>query len=81
MCKRGDTKLITVHHTGSIRHGNVFVDKCLVNIICALNTADVPIPTESSCCGHGEKAGYIKLSDGQILGIYPNKESFLENNP
>ena len=81
MCKRGQTKLVTVHHTGDIRHGNVSVDKCLVSIVCALNMADIPVPTEKSCCGHGKKIGHIQLSDGRILGIFPNKESFLENCP
>lgn len=81
MCKRDNTKLITVHHTGDIRYGNVNIDKCIADIVSALNMADIPIPTESSCCGHDEKVGYVELSDGRILGVFPDKKSFLKYCP
>lgn len=43
------------------------IDKCIHQIVAALNAAGVE--TVASCCGHGEKDGRIDLKDGRILII------------
>lgn len=73
MCERGDTVEVEVHHVGEIRLGLVDVDRCIAPIIKALNKGG--IATESSCCGHGERPGYIALSSGQELVFCKDKET------
>ena len=53
MCKHTETEKV------QIPSGEVVVDKCLANLVRALNTHD--IVTASSCCGHGEHDGFIKV--------------------
>ena len=79
MCKRGDTIEVVVDHVGEIREGIVDVDRCIAPIIKALNGAG--IATEGCCCGHGDVTGHITLSDGRILGIYPNRKVYLTHCP
>ncbi len=79
MCNRGDTVEVTVHHVGEIRLGIVDVDRCIAPLVRALNEAG--IATEGCCCGHGEVTGHITLTDGRILGIYPNRGIYLPHCP
>ena len=79
MCENGNTVEVQVHHVGEIRLGLVDVDKCIAPIISALN--EVGIATEGCCCGHGKTTGHITLTDGRILGIYPNRKVYLTNCP
>lgn len=80
MCKRGDTVRVSV--ISNMDDGETElrdVDKCLVPLIVALN--GYGIATEGCCCGHGEVTGHITLTDGRILGIYPNRKIYLAINP
>ncbi len=79
MCKRGNTVKVRVHHVGEIRLVNVDVDKCIAPIVRALN--DGGIATEGCCCGHGEMTGHITLTNGKILGIFPNRKIYLAHHP
>ncbi len=79
MCKQGNTVKVEVHHVGEIRLVDVDVDKCIARIIKALNEGGVA--TEGCCCGHGKVTGHITLTDGRILGIYPNRKVFLKHCP
>jgi len=81
MCKHGDTVKVEVHHVGEIRCVEVDVDRCLAPIVKALNQAGPPVPTEGCCCGHGKTTGHITLSDGRILGIFPNRKVYLPHCP
>jgi hypothetical protein len=47
----------------------VGIDKCIFDIICALNAEG--LETVASCCGHGKRAGSIILKDGRELVIFP----------
>jgi len=50
----------------------VDVDFCIADIVAALNAAG--IYTAMSCCGHGEKQGWVTLRDGRLLNVnYPQK--------
>jgi len=76
MCKQGNTIKMELHHVGEIRLGIANIDSCIASIIKALNKGNVY--TDGCCCGHGEISGYIHLTDGRYLGIYPNKAAFKE---
>ena len=54
--------------TGRIRG----IDICIADIVAALNAAN--IPTDASCCGHGEFIDAVILGDGRVLEIYPNQQ-------
>ena len=54
-------------HTGKFRWERKGVDKCIAQIVDALNSAGVY--TSGSCCGHGKTDGSIVLHDGRILVI------------
>lgn len=43
------------------------IDFCIVDLVAALNAAN--IPTVMSCCGHEEQDGVIYLEDGRQLII------------
>lgn len=79
MCKRGNTVKVTAHHVGEIRLVDVDVDRCIAPIVRALN--DGGIATTGCCCGHGETTGHISLANGKILGIFPNRKTYLTNYP
>ena len=63
MCKHGDEVVIT----GSLTGKRFAVDRCIVELVAALNHAG--ITTVASCCGHGETVGTIALHDGRELLI------------
>jgi tRNA(Phe) wybutosine-synthesizing methylase Tyw3 len=73
MCQWNDTincrVLVKAHlsHTGSDRWAIKPVDRCIADIVQALN--DAGIYTASSCCGHGKIPGSILLYDGRELVI------------
>ena len=50
------------------------IDKCIHDIIAALNTAN--LPTLACCCGHGKLPGRITLQDGRELMFFRNGEDF-----
>lgn len=60
-------------HTGKSYLKLVAVDECIFPIVKALN--DGGVPTEGSCCGHGEQFGSIILSDGRELIIAPDSKT------
>jgi len=47
------------------------IDICISDIVAALNAAN--IPTDASCCGHGEMMGSILLTDGRVLRVRFNR--------
>ena len=51
MCKHNDVELVVLNHKG------VYIDRCIVPYVKALNTNG--ITTAMSCCGHGEVEGSI----------------------
>lgn len=55
-----------------INHKKFRADKCLSDIIIALNKGG--IETVAHCCGHYEHWGNIVLSDGRELIIAPSFE-------
>jgi hypothetical protein len=73
MCRWGDTKLLKVlipahlSHTSEARWDTKAVDRCLADIVEALNAAS--IYTVTSCCGHGHEPSSIVLADGRELII------------
>lgn len=72
MCKWGTDKRVKLNEP--MRYSKrkyAFVDKCISDIIIALNKAH--INTIASCCGHFKDVGWIHLKDGRELQIfYPN---------
>jgi len=52
----------------------------MASLVLALNN-NKDLKTVGSCCGHGEVTGHVTLSDGRILGIYPDRGVYLANNP
>jgi len=50
---------------------NIYVDRCIADIITALNRHG--IKTIASCCGHGKIDGSIILEDGRHIRIEKNK--------
>lgn len=73
MCQWGDTVLLQVpipselSHTGEFRWETKAVDRCISDIVQALNSAG--IYTSSCCCGHGQSTGSILLQDGREILI------------
>jgi len=73
MCEWGDTVILNVpipaicSHTGKFRWADKPVDRCIANIVKALN--DAGIYTGGSCCGHKKTDGCISLHDGTVLTI------------
>lgn len=51
----------------STKRGNICADRCISDIICALNNSG--INTVASCCGHGKLLPSIVLRDGRELLI------------
>jgi hypothetical protein len=73
MCEWGDTVPLVVtvcaedSHTGKERLATKRVDRCISDIVRALNAGGVR--TRSCCCGHGKRMGSIILQDGRTLLI------------
>lgn len=73
VCAWGDAVVISVpipaalDHTGMMNWRQKPVDRCLSDIVAALNTAGVY--TSSACCGHGLEPGRIALHDGRELVV------------
>ncbi len=73
MCRWGDELIVPVlipahlSHNGRAHWANKGVDRCLADIVNALNKAGCY--TETCCCGHGKTAGSVKLQDGRELVI------------
>lgn len=71
MCKWGDSVVLDVEVpaslscTGEARRKAVGVDKCIADMVRALN--DGGVKTVASCCGHGKIPGTIILADDQHL--------------
>ena len=73
MCKHGDYVEIVVQGK------KIRVDQCLEHYILALNSNG--IITTDSCCGHGERIGYIRTySRGEYreIAIFPEGDISLE---
>lgn len=66
MCEWGNTVVVEID--GIPRD----IDKCIVPIICALNSAG--LKTIASCCGHGKQPGSIVLADGREIRIFDKYE-------
>lgn len=62
------------------RHGRdgIWCDPCLEPLIRALNTAGMA--TAASCCGHGKHPGWVMLTDGRDIVIYPDHMANLAVN-
>jgi len=60
------------------RGWRIETDLCIADIVAALNAAN--IPTEASCCGHGEMLGSILLEDGRHILVCPDLETGVEVN-
>lgn len=73
MCRHGDEVSLPVRvderdsHTGNAYHTHKAVDRCIADVVDALNSAE--IWTRTSCCGHGERDGEILLADGRLLVV------------
>lgn len=71
MCEWGDTVKVCVpipahlSYTGTFRWADKPIDRCLAQIVAALNNRG--IYTASCCCGHGKIEGSIVLQDGREL--------------
>lgn len=74
MCEWGDTVPVVVticaedSHTGKERLATKLVDRCISDIVRALNAGGVA--TRSSCCGHGAGEGSIILQDGREIVLH-----------
>lgn len=72
-CPCRDTTLVSViipadlSHTGQEHKAVKPIDRCISNLVIALNEAGVQ--TRGSCCGHGG-IGEIILSDGYIMKLH-----------
>ena len=73
MCKYGDEVLMFVpipaelSYTGNFRWDWKKIDRCISDIVKALNDAE--IYTANCCCGHGKTEGNIILHDGRVITI------------
>jgi hypothetical protein len=73
MCEWGNTKPLGVRvpanlsHTGKVRLKIVDIDKCIYDIVKALN--DAGIFTVASCCGHGKQLGSIILENNREMRV------------
>ena len=74
MCEWGNEIMVGIHIPGSHRRRLVAVDRCIADIVQALNVAGVV--TDASCCGHGKTNGSILLSDGRVIEIYPDRDAW-----
>lgn len=78
MCQHGDTVELPVpmpahlSHTGERRWAVKAVDRCLADLVRALNTGGVY--TANCCCGHGADDGAIVLHDGRVLVVVSEAE-------
>jgi len=85
MCKWGTDVEVQVtvpadeSYTGEDRVDIKKVDACIAPIVKALN--EVGIRTDSSCCGHFKRDGWIVLHDGRELVIRPNERYSCITNP
>lgn len=85
MCKWGtDTEVqVTVpadaSYTGKDRVDIKKIDACIAPIVRALNEAG--IRTDSSCCGHFKRDGWIVLHDGRELAVRQNERQDCIVNP
>jgi hypothetical protein len=62
MCRQGEEEKI------NLKDGRgVLVDRCLAPYIQALN--DAGIATGISCCGHGERDGFILAQNGETYRL------------
>jgi hypothetical protein len=74
MCEWGDTVPLVVtvcaedSHTGKERLETKRIDRCISDIVRALNAGGVR--TRSCCCGHGNEEGSIVLQDGRELVLH-----------
>jgi len=72
MCKQGNTVSFTIHNVkGEPRL--IDVDRCIANIVLALNGTGVI--TVASCCGHGKRPSNIAIADGREIIIAPDYET------
>ena len=62
-----EAAMVTIRTGTPEHHGRdgVWCDPCIADIIRALN--DGGVTTIASCCGHGQRAGRISLTDGREL--------------
>lgn len=73
MCDHGDTVMRRVivapgaSHTGKSYAKDVAIDRCIADLVDALNNAG--ILTANCCCGHGKGTGSIALHDGRWLWL------------
>ncbi|MFA5015377.1 MAG: hypothetical protein WC549_07545 [Actinomycetota bacterium] len=68
MCKWGTEKTVKLYKAKKFsRRIYIEVDRCIADIVQALN--DAKIPTTFSCCGHLKGNGSILLEDGRELII------------
>ena len=73
MCEHGDTVPVLVmvpsdlSHTGMERRDMKQIDRCIADIVRALQ--DAGIDMRGSCCGHGKADGSILLEDGRELVV------------
>ena len=85
MCKWGTDEDVLViipaelSYTGKDRVDTKGIDKCIAPIVRALNEAG--IRTDSSCCGHFKRDGWIVLHDGRELVIRSNERQNCITNP
>jgi hypothetical protein len=72
-CQGCETVMLNVHiqashsHNGQGRWCEKPVDKCVADIVQALN--DAGVLTVASCCGHGCQSGKIALLDGREISV------------
>ena len=77
MCKWGKTRNVLVKippdlsATGFAKMQFKPIDECVAPIVEALQKGCVD--TRGSCCGHGKAFGEIRLQDGRMLIIVPEK--------
>ena len=80
MCDWGDDVTLpvcipaVVSYTGEDRWAYTAVDRCIADLIQALNVAG--ILTAACCCGHGKPDAnpYIALHDGRVLLLRDESE-------
>ena len=73
MCEWGNVNDVKIKGHFNKNGKPFYVDKCIANLIQALN--DGGVSTVASCCGHGKGFGNIILRDGRELIIMPDYES------
>ena len=73
MCKWRTEELVEIKGKDGAKR-IIKIDKCIADIVRALNNGKVP--TEASCCGHGNTFGGIILRDGRYLVIVDKWEDF-----